>query len=1000
MLIRLIGPVEVNTGKRTHRLGAPKLACALATLAATPGRPVDLPTLLTHVWGDDPPESAISVLYSYMTRLRAVFRETDQATLGRAGKHGYLLDTALENIDVHAVRELTHRADTHARNGDHHSALPLWRSASELASGEALVGVGGDWAAHYRLSFHRERLHLLAGRFDSELELGYHSAVVDEIAAAVTREPLSEPLVKHLMVALYRCGRTVEALDRYEATRIAMRERLGSDPSPDLRRLHTRILRQDASLTMTSNATGVRAPTATAPSPVPAQLPPRTAGFVGRQGEISRIRNHVGNHRPVVIDGMAGVGKTALAVHVAHQLAAEYPDGQLYADLSGFSAGVEPAKPGDVLANLLRAFDVEVPDDEVERSAAFRTALAGRRVLLVLDNARDVSQIEPLLPGSGECAVIITSRQRLIDLVDARPVSLDSLTAQEAVELFTADADVSITDGDVTVVDEIAEFCGRLPLALRIAASRLRHRPSWRVGDLYRRLVDTQSRLAALGTADRGGVTATFDLSYFYLSPHDRRLFRLLSVTPAASFDKRVAATLSDTTVPEAEDALERLVDAHLVVPDEQGLYRLHDLLRDYAAVHVDEQERSRAWHRLVVYYVSWSRVASRLIHHDFDPSVTTGDPAKGPTDAAEARQWFQRELHTVVHMVSHEVARANHATVADLCAPAVTYLLHAASPSLHRQLAEYGAHACVALADVNRTAKFENHIGLAYQELGLLDRSLKHLTKALSAELHPTPPTDIDHSAVGYLIINIATIHWHRGDARQAVDQYKSAAEAGAAAEAARVEAMALCNSADPLTALGRFDEARQALDRAEDLSRQEGNRVELTRALFNRALISHAEGRHGTARDQFTEVLAFCRDHTETVGELSALCGLADVAVSTGDYEEARELTQQVLSVSTTADIPLLEVDALTLLGRAQTGLGKFDDAAETLEAAITLGTRTELSRLRANAEFALGELLAERNDVPGALRLLTRAAEFFGNGGYPVAETVRRRMTELST
>ena len=989
MLIRLVGPVEVELDGDVHRFNAPKVACVLATLADRPGEPVDLATLLARVWDDNPPDSAISVLYSYVARLRAMFRGTDAIRLGRAGKQGYVLETAPGNIDIHAIRDLIRSATKRAHDGDLHKALPLLRNADELARGEALIGVGGTWAARFREQFRTERLHVLAARYDVELRLGHHHAVVDDLSEIVAREPLDEPLAEQFMLALYRCGRAAAALHHYQAIRVGLRDRLGADPSPRLRALHRRILNHDPALTIRSAVTTTGKP-ATNNRSTPAQLPAAPTEFIGRKTELATIMARRAERPVVVIDGMAGSGKTALALHAAHLLAPEYPDGQLFIDLCGYTDGVAPLTADDALAQLLSFLDVTVPEAGGARATAFHTALTGRRMLLVLDNALNADQVLPLLPGNDQCSTIVTSRRRMIDLVDARPVSLSTLRPSESAQVFLTET--GRADGDGTVIDRITAACGHLPLALRIAASLLQHRTTWTFEDLLHRLTDDEAGLRTLGASPRSGVTAAFDLSYFDLSESERRLFRRLSVFPGSSFDKLNAAAVADTTPHEADAVLERLVDAHLVIPAEPRQYRLHDLLRRYAAAHVNPDEHDDAWRRLIDLHVHRARVAVDLVHPNFDARRTPDTTGTGFEDADDARRWFRDSLPAITAMVDREMARENHAAVADLCAPATVLLMHHARHDLHRSLAQKGAVAARHLGHRVRAARFENQIGMASDNLGLFDEALAHFENALSIE-------DDEGTFVSQVTNNVGALYHNRGQSRKAAETYRAAAAIATEHRSLSAEALALCNLGEALLRLGDYDEATAALDRSEAIVTKQDNRLELMRVQYNRGLIAIAEGDHRQAEGHFNRVVAFCREHNETVGELAGLSGLAELALAQGEHDRAADLASQLLDRAVRLQLPTMEIEALTQLGQAQAGRGEHDDAAESLRAAVTLAADVGARRLRAMAEHALGEHLARHGDRDDAIRFLTDAEEYFAQDGHPQTEPIRRLLTELA-
>ncbi|MGH8794701.1 MAG: BTAD domain-containing putative transcriptional regulator, partial [Stackebrandtia sp.] len=442
MLVRLLGPVEVSDAEGGWvRAGAPKQCCVLAALALAPGRALSNEALADRLWSGSPPDSARGVVYGHVTRLRGLLEGRHDVKLARARSDGYRLDMPAEQIDVFHMRRLVSRARATAEAGEHRQAVELWREAERLWRGPALSGLSGLWVERTRSQLEREHLGVLTGRFEAELTLGRHVEIVAELEELAARHPLSETLAAQLMLALYRCDRISDALSRYTDARNRLRDELGNEPGEQLRVLHRQILRQDPQLSPAREAE----PPDDAP-PAPRQLPADVATFTGRRDQVAALveATKSGDAAADVVvvsavDGMGGVGKTALAVHAAALVADDFPDGQLFVDLRGFSPESPPLDPSEALDRMLRGLGVpgrQIPDDPDSRSAALRTALSGKRVLVVLDNAADEDQVRPLLPGLSECAVIVTSRRRLAGLDDARLLSLDVLSPGEAVDLF------------------------------------------------------------------------------------------------------------------------------------------------------------------------------------------------------------------------------------------------------------------------------------------------------------------------------------------------------------------------------------------------------------------------------------------------------------------------------------------------------------------------------------------------------------------------------------
>jgi DNA-binding SARP family transcriptional activator/tetratricopeptide (TPR) repeat protein len=633
MEFRLLGPVEARVAGRPVPLGGPRATRALAALLLADGRVVGVDALVDALWDGPPPATAVHQLHKVIGTLR---RRVPVETVGR----GYRL--AADDLDVTAFDRLVAAGSA----ADLAAALALWRGpalagVSSLALRAAAAGLDERRVAAAEAL---ARLRLAAGRAD---------LVAAELPALVAAHPLRESLRVLLVTALHRCGRRADALAAVADARAVLAEELGLDPGPALTEAHARVLRGDPAPAPTPDLAPAPA-AAPGPEPVPAgglaavTLPYDLPDFAGRVAELDRLLAAGPAVVITAIDGMAGVGKTALAVHAAHRLAAAYPDGRLFCDLHAHTAGSAPLDPAAALHRLLRmagAAPDTIPDGLDERAARWRAELAGRRVLVVLDNAASAAQVRPLLPGSPDCLVLVTSRRRLGVVEGATVLSLDVLPAADALALFAAVAGADRVAAEPAAAAEVVELCGRLPLAVRIAATRLAHRPQWTVAALAGRL---RARPAELALADRG-VAAAFALSYADLPAAGQRLFRLLGRHPGADFDAWSVAALADLTVRAAEDGLEALVDAHLLRPAGPDRYTFHDLLRAYARDLGPADAAAAA--RLHDFYLAAATAATDLVGREarrFDPGAGSWDLP--PLDGLDgALGWLGAEHATLV---------------------------------------------------------------------------------------------------------------------------------------------------------------------------------------------------------------------------------------------------------------------------------------------------------------------------------------------------------------
>ncbi|MFF4987019.1 BTAD domain-containing putative transcriptional regulator [Streptosporangium saharense] len=621
--IGLLGAVQARCECREIPLGPPRQRAVLALLALEAGRTVPMERLIRGLWGERAPAGARGLVQGYVSRLRPALAGVG-VTIAYAPQ-GYLLELASEQVDVHEFRISVTRArslDTdEARAVALRHAIALWR-------GEPLSGVsGGELLDRLRETLAEERLSVIEECLNTETRAGRDTVLIPELIALVAEHPFREGLVGLLMLALCRAGRRADALERYERTRRRLVEELGLDPGPELRQLHQRILRG----TVRAAGTVLSSPVETVT--VPAQLPAEPGQFTGRAAEL-RLLDSVATRGDTVaislVTGAGGVGKTALAVHWAHRIRSRFPDGQLYVNLRGGSPQ-RPLRPIEALGRFLRALGVpadRVPDTVEEAGAVYRSLLADRRVLVVLDNAGSVEQVRPLLPGGRRCATVVTSRERLAGLVvrdGAVPVPLGALASEEAVTLFGKLLGGERLSAEPEAARDLARSCGYLPLALRVAAADIAGGPAGDTAGRARRLADTRRSMPTLGALGavgeaREAARGALDRSYRHLDPPSRRLFRLLGMLPGPVFALEAAAALAGTTPGETDRLLCGLAAARLVEETEPGRYVLHDLVREYALDRAWAEEpgpsRARALDALLTWYLHAVREADEEACH------------------------------------------------------------------------------------------------------------------------------------------------------------------------------------------------------------------------------------------------------------------------------------------------------------------------------------------------------------------------------------------------
>ncbi|MEV6240425.1 BTAD domain-containing putative transcriptional regulator [Lentzea sp. NPDC051838] len=622
----VLGTIEAHASDQPLELGHAVQRRVLAVMAVHAGQVVSSDQIVESVWHENLPHRARNTLHTYIARLRQV---ESVEILRRPG--GYLLDVAPESVDLHRFRSLIYRSHDLADPDAAcllDEALGLWR-------GEPFDGADTPWFTSLRTALVEERFTAWLRRNDIALRSGGHSDLVPDLTAAAAEHPLDERLAWQLFLALYRDGRQAEALQRYEELRRRLAEELGADPSPELRLLHLQMLTDDAAI----------APPAR--HAVPRQLPAPPLAFVGRASE--RALLDAASNGVVVVGGPGGVGKTSLVLRWAHDHVDAFPDGQLYVNLRGFDPSAPPSDPAAVLRGFLDALRVlpeRMPADLDDRGALFRELVAGRRMLVVLDNALNEDQVRPLLPGGTGCLVIVTSRHRLTGLVatqQARPIGVPMLAVPDAVALLTQRLGKERVR-DTAAVDGLIRLCAGLPLALAVVAARALADPGFPLSTLVSELHDERGRLDALDAGDpASSVRAVTSWSYQRLSPAAARLFRLLGAHPGPDIDVDAATALAGEHV---RPLLAELTRAHVLTEHLPGRFALHDLMRAFARDEATRDESRDALHRVLDHYLHTGFAAERRLSPHWPP-ITLTDPCVTPLtvssyDAAIA--WFAAE--------------------------------------------------------------------------------------------------------------------------------------------------------------------------------------------------------------------------------------------------------------------------------------------------------------------------------------------------------------------
>ncbi|WP_214321424.1 AfsR/SARP family transcriptional regulator [Nonomuraea sediminis] len=912
----LLGPIRAWRGEQELELGSPQQRLVLAALVLAGGRTVGQDQLIDAVWGEAQPRTALSTLRTYVSRLRGVLGGSALLSVG----DGYALAAGESDL---ALMERLCAEDRHAE------ALELWR-------GEPLAGVDSLYVQAQRARLAERRAALLERRLEADVEEGRHVEVVSELSALCSEHPTRERLRGLLMLALYRSGRQAEAIGVYTDTRRLLADELGVDPSPELAELYQRIISADPTL-------GAKLPAAAKVTHVPRQLPADVADFTGREREIGEMTAALrsGESSALVISAMAGVGgvgKTTLAVHVAHRLVPDFPDGQLFVDLRG--SGPQPADPGTVLASFLRALGVEeAPEEQAERAALYRSVLAERRVLVVLDNAAGVGQLRPLLPGSACCAVLVTSRNRLIGLTGARQVDLEVMGPVEALRLFSRIVGEERVQAERGAAMDLVAACGFLPLAIRIAAARLAARPGWSIALMRDRLADERRRLAELRAGDLA-IEATFALGYDQLDRDHARAFRLLSVPDAPLLSLTAAAALLDLSEAEAEEVCEALVDASMLESPSPGRYRYHDLLKIYARSRLDRpDEQVPALARLLDFYLAGTATAFRLVFVGDPRADRIATSAAGLSFAGEdeAVEWAHDEEQGILGCLAQaaDTPGTPLRQAVDLFDLASDVLGVESDPSRYERLGDLLVDAAArrepGLEARTRVLRGQIRVGRSVLE-GATEDGLAARDLSLAAA-----------DLVGYAdALNLLALCAQSGRRHEeALEWFAQAIEVWRSLDAGADLATGLGNMSRSLVRLGRAEEAIATAQEADAVSFQvEGRRS--PDAAYQLGIVLGEAGRPDEAIPTLDGALADYRRTKQRTWEGATLFRMAEAYLAAGRPQRSLDCAEDALAVLTEAADEWGQGMALTVLGRSLHELGQPGRASACLTEALEIFER----------------------------------------------------------
>ncbi|WP_329117542.1 AfsR/SARP family transcriptional regulator [Streptomyces sp. NBC_01465] len=968
--LSVLGPVRAWRDGVRLPLGPVRQQAVLAALALRPGLLVSREQLLDAVWGDRPPQSGHKVLPSHVYGLRKSLDETGAGpaeSLIRGERGGYRFVRDGVRLDVADLADRVESARRMKAADDTAGAAGQLLEALGLFDGEPLAGLPGPYAEAERQRLLQRLRTVRIERIDCLVLLGRHAEALEELVAPSASDPYDESLLALRMRALYGSERQAEALTAYEEMRSRLRDELGVDPGEELRRVYESVLRQDG----VAPAGSAPPPSAhaTDAAPSPAELPHITRGFAGRFDELAHLDGLLtptraqGQANTVVISaigGAAGIGKTALAVHWAHQVRDRFPDGQLYVNLHGFDHERPPLTPGEVLELLLRSLGFEasqIPADGEAQARAYRTLTDGRRLLVLLDNAASAEQVRPLLPGSPSCCVVVTSRNRLGDLVardGARALALDVLLPDEARALLVEALGADRLTAQPDAADELIRLCGGLPLALRVAAARLAGDPGFGVADLVGEMSEG-SRLEALALDEDANspLRVAFSVSYGFLAPEAQRLFRLLGLFPGPEFTAPVAAALLDIEPTQARRLLGALAAAHLIDHGATGRYRFHDLLREYARecarAEEAEADREAALKRVLIWYVHATRAAAGTWFFPELPDSLDGGEQRGLPTAAEARAWLEAERANLLAVINHASLHGPHAVAGYLVSSLLGYFWLHLSRATWRSLAQTALEATMAADDLHTQAVMHSILGITQWDQGQPRRAAEHCTRVLEIgrELHWPAAEAMALGVSGY-------VDWSTARLDRAYERLTAGLRITDEIGNRYFEAFGLLGLGMTARDLGRLHEAAGHLELV--ISRNaKVSWWDDSLALQVLGGVYWELGRLADGLYVLGPKVTADDGGGYRSGRAMMLDAAAKIKVELGRHEEALALTERACDMFGDPERPWIHSGILNTVASAHRSLSRFDTSLQADQEALALA-RTSRSR-RAEADSLLG-------------------------------------------
>jgi DNA-binding SARP family transcriptional activator len=997
--------------------------------------------LVDRLWGVAPPAKAADDLRAYASRLNRRLRQVaDDETRLVAQSRGYALAVDPQSVDLHRFRLFGRQAAALAHSGDDEQAISLLQAGDVLWRGQALENLAGDWISRMRAGLEEERRLAIVKRIDLQLRLGHHLELIGELNRLTDEYPLDETFCSHQMTALYRSGRQADALRVYREAHHRLAAE-GIHPSPALANLHQTILRHDPNLAITP---AFRRP---GRSPQPNTLPSGTGDFVGRTDEITQITQHskYGNSPLVqIIEGMPGVGKTAFAVQVARRMTRRYPDAQLFLDFHSHASGHVPLRASEALYSLLEMLGVpsaRIPGNSQERASLWQAELAHRRMIIVLDDVWDLDEVRSVLPVTGDNLIIITSRRRHVPRKGTVSRVLDALPVDDAIALFTR-----VSGRQVSEADQVARavtMCGRLPLAICVSASRLRH------GNLpgLPELLDELSRLAVghdLAGSMSQQIMSAFEMSYQGLTFRERTLLRSLGISPCPATSIHAVMALTDRSLAEVQNGLGSLLDRHLVTESSPGYFQLHDIIHAYAASRSadedSELDQRSAIGRLLHYYLQVTRKATQIVFawDGKDPvPVSEYDPASPViTTLAAGREWLKAEWRNILSMARHAARHEWKRQCADLTDALAEFLEANGFWDEASEAYTLALQACRDAGDDSKAARAALHLTTVELLTGQQESALLHANEAVALSRRLG-----DQCGEAAALDLIGIFCYQSARFRDALAHHQESADIYSGSGDLRGMALALCHAGMAYSSLGRLVDVVGNFDQALNLYRQAGDRrgqalmlnnigsaqyeqglyrdamrnFEESRRIFqeldldemqNFAVLEHNIGTIHDYKGDHDKALAMYRKAFATyraIGDLRLqaciLCDIGSAYQGKEYYEEALAHHERARAIAESMGERYMYVKALCGIAEAEQGSGRNNAALDTFKQAFGIAREIESPAMQARALQGIGNSLLHIKGAESARIYFRQALDLWRQLRAPEATNLEIRLETLT-